>query len=74
MSRSTGIILDPCYSGKGANGLVQELSSNPDRFQGNRILFIHTGKYTKPISPNNNKHLEITEDNFLTGLFELKLF
>ncbi|VDH96260.1 Hypothetical predicted protein [Mytilus galloprovincialis] len=43
VSRSTGIILDPCYSGKGANGLVQELSSNPDRFQGNRILFIHTG-------------------------------
>ncbi|XP_071162953.1 uncharacterized protein [Mytilus edulis] len=43
VSRSTGIILDPCYSGKGANGLVQELSSNPERFQGNRILFIHTG-------------------------------
>ncbi|CAC5418368.1 dcyD [Mytilus coruscus] len=43
VSKNTGIILDPCYTGKAANGLVQELTSNPDRFQGNRILFIHTG-------------------------------
>ncbi|XP_052103571.1 uncharacterized protein LOC127737078 [Mytilus californianus] len=43
VSENTGIILDPCYTGKAANGLVQELTSNPDRFQGNRILFIHTG-------------------------------
>lgn len=41
--RDTGIVLDPCYSGKGALGMLKELANNPDRFQGNRILFLHTG-------------------------------
>ncbi|XP_060082861.1 uncharacterized protein LOC132562149 [Ylistrum balloti] len=43
VSQQTGIMLDPVYSGKAARGLVEELCNNPDRFQGNRILFIHTG-------------------------------
>lgn len=43
VSRDTGIILDPCYSGKAAYGLTKELQSNHHTFQGNRILFIHTG-------------------------------
>lgn len=43
VSRSTGIMLDPVYSGKAALGLVEELHNNPQRFQGNRILFLHTG-------------------------------
>ena len=40
----TGIMLDPVYTGKAAKGLVTELQNNPDLFQGNRILFLHTGK------------------------------
>ncbi|XP_033760439.1 putative D-cysteine desulfhydrase 1, mitochondrial isoform X2 [Pecten maximus] len=43
VSQQSGIMLDPVYSGKAARGLMEELRSNPDRFQGNRILFLHTG-------------------------------
>ncbi|XP_052275020.1 uncharacterized protein LOC127874610 [Dreissena polymorpha] len=43
VSASTGILLDPCYTGKCAQGLLEELKKNPTRFQGKRILFIHTG-------------------------------
>ncbi|XP_048744229.1 uncharacterized protein LOC125657593 isoform X2 [Ostrea edulis] len=39
----TGVILDPTYTGKAARGLVSELQNNPQRFQGNKILFVHTG-------------------------------
>ncbi|XP_064615088.1 uncharacterized protein LOC135479223 [Liolophura sinensis] len=39
----TGIILDPTYSGKAAYGLAQELQNSPNRFQGTRVLFLHTG-------------------------------
>nr|XP_022287846.1 putative D-cysteine desulfhydrase 1, mitochondrial isoform X1 [Crassostrea virginica] len=39
---TTGVILDPTYTGKAVRGMVLELQVNPDRFQGNRILFIHT--------------------------------
>ena len=42
-SSSTGILLDPYYTGKGAMGMVRELSLHPERFKGKRILFIHTG-------------------------------
>ena len=40
---STGIMLDPVYTGKAARGLVKELQNNPDIFKGDRILFLHTG-------------------------------
>ncbi|OWF54484.1 bifunctional D-cysteine desulfhydrase/1-aminocyclopropane-1-carboxylate deaminase, mitochondrial-like [Mizuhopecten yessoensis] len=43
VSRETGIMLDPVYAGKAAMGLVKELNNNPDRFKGERILFLHTG-------------------------------
>ena len=42
-ARGTGILLDPVYTGKAAFGLITELQKSPDRFQGNRILFLHTG-------------------------------
>ena len=45
VSRTTGIMIDPVYTGKAVFGLVNELKSNPDRFKGKRILYIHTGKY-----------------------------
>ncbi|XP_072049277.1 uncharacterized protein [Amphiura filiformis] len=40
---STGILLDPVYTGKAALHLVKLLQQNPQRFQGKKILFIHTG-------------------------------
>lgn len=43
IATTTGIICDPVYVGKGAKGLISELNSNPARFQGERILFLHTG-------------------------------
>ena len=44
VSRETGIVLDPTYTGKTALALVKELKNNPHRFKGTRILFIHTGR------------------------------
>ncbi|WAQ99716.1 DCYD1-like protein [Mya arenaria] len=43
VASSTGIMLDPVYTGKAAIGLQRELNNNPDMFKGNRILFVHTG-------------------------------
>jgi len=43
LSKETGIIFDPVYTGKAIYGLKQELHNNPKRFQGKRILFLHTG-------------------------------
>ena len=43
VSVSTGIMLDPVYTGKGVRGMVLELQKTPSRFQGKRILFLHTG-------------------------------
>lgn len=43
IATKTGILCDPVYVGKGVKGLISELNSNPGRFQGERILFLHTG-------------------------------
>ncbi|XP_052794963.1 uncharacterized protein LOC128227996 isoform X1 [Mya arenaria] len=43
VASSTGIMLDPVYTGKAAIGLQRELNNNQDMFKGNRILFLHTG-------------------------------
>lgn len=43
IAETTGVYCDPYYVGKSLQGLVNELHTNPDRFKGNRILFIHTG-------------------------------
>ena len=48
LAGETGIMCDPVYTGKAVNGLLNELKTNPQRFKGNRILFIHTGT-------NNNR-------------------
>lgn len=45
VAAETGIFLDPVYTGKTLLGLKKELESNPSRFQGNKILFIHTGGF-----------------------------
>ncbi len=42
LARSTGLLLDPVYTGKAFYGLRQELAREPGKF-GDRIVFIHTG-------------------------------
>ena len=39
VSKATGIVLDPVYSGKAALGMVEDLKKNPVKSAG----FIHTG-------------------------------
>ncbi|XP_019620389.1 PREDICTED: putative D-cysteine desulfhydrase 1, mitochondrial isoform X2 [Branchiostoma belcheri] len=43
VAHTSGIILDPVYTGKATMGMLNELRTNHSRFQGNRILFLHTG-------------------------------
>ena len=43
IASSTGIILDPVYTGKAFRGMMTELERNPSRFRGRRLLFVHTG-------------------------------
>eukprot|EP01134_Creolimax_fragrantissima_P006489 CFRG6489T1 len=43
VARSTSILLDPVYTSKGVRGMLSELKSSPQRFQGNSVLFLHTG-------------------------------
>eukprot|EP01065_Artemidia_motanka_P015901 TRINITY_DN19606_c0_g1_i1.p1 TRINITY_DN19606_c0_g1~~TRINITY_DN19606_c0_g1_i1.p1 ORF type:complete len:316 (+),score=65.40 TRINITY_DN19606_c0_g1_i1:221-1168(+) len=39
----TGLILDPCYSGKALRGLVHKMRAAPESFKGRKVLFVHTG-------------------------------
>ena len=39
VARSTGVVLDPVYTGKGALGMVKDVQMSTGR----RVLFIHTG-------------------------------
>lgn len=43
VARTTGVILDPVYTGKGAYGFAQTVASNPSAWSGKKVLFIHTG-------------------------------
>ncbi|CAI5468479.1 unnamed protein product [Closterium sp. Yama58-4] len=43
VAQSTGIVLDPVYSGKALKGLLQDMRQNPDEWTGRRVLFVHTG-------------------------------
>ncbi|KQK01684.1 putative D-cysteine desulfhydrase 1, mitochondrial [Brachypodium distachyon] len=43
IAAATGIVLDPVYSGKGAYGMLKDMSSNPAKWKGRKVLFIHTG-------------------------------
>jgi len=51
ISASTGIVLDHTYTMKAVKGLLGELRSNPGRFKGKRILYIHTGNVSH--TPSN---------------------
>ncbi|XP_054771689.2 uncharacterized protein LOC129279614 [Lytechinus pictus] len=43
VARSTGIFVDPVYTGKATFHLMRLMREEPERFQGSKILFIHTG-------------------------------
>lgn len=43
VAETTGVILDPVYSGKAAYGLMKEIADDPIKWEGRKILFIHTG-------------------------------
>ena len=39
----TGVALNTVYTGKTLCGMLREMEIRPERFQGNRVLSIHTG-------------------------------
>ncbi|XAR53147.1 D-cysteine desulfhydrase [Bertholletia excelsa] len=39
----TGVVLDPVYSGKAAYGMMKDMAESPEKWEGRKILFIHTG-------------------------------
>ncbi|KAL5721707.1 D-cysteine desulfhydrase [Ranunculus cassubicifolius] len=43
VAAATGIILDPVYSGKAAFQMLKDMKDNPAKWEGRRVLFIHTG-------------------------------
>ncbi|KAH0763722.1 hypothetical protein KY290_019795 [Solanum tuberosum] len=43
VAETTGVILDPVYSGKAAYGMMKDMGENPRKWEGRKILFIHTG-------------------------------
>jgi len=45
IGQSTGVMLDPVYTLKAVRGMLKEMELNPSRFNGKRILFIHTGGF-----------------------------
>ncbi|XP_062118179.1 putative D-cysteine desulfhydrase 1, mitochondrial [Humulus lupulus] len=45
IAAATGVVLDPVFSGKAAYGLLKDMSENPKKWEGRKILFIHTGGF-----------------------------
>ncbi|KAL3628945.1 hypothetical protein CASFOL_027991 [Castilleja foliolosa] len=43
IAQATGVVLDPVYSGKAAYGLMRDMADNPGKWEGRKVLFIHTG-------------------------------
>ncbi|XP_051178546.1 D-cysteine desulfhydrase 1, mitochondrial [Lolium perenne] len=43
IAAATGIVLDPVYSGKSAYGMLKDMSNNPTKWEGRKVLFVHTG-------------------------------
>ncbi|KAL1568347.1 Deoxycytidine monophosphate (dCMP) deaminase [Salvia divinorum] len=43
IAEETGIILDPVYSGKAAFQMMRDMADDPAKWEGRKVLFIHTG-------------------------------
>lgn len=40
---AAGVVLDPVYSAKAVHGLIRLIQSQPEQWEGRKVLFIHTG-------------------------------
>ncbi|KAK6145453.1 hypothetical protein DH2020_022273 [Rehmannia glutinosa] len=43
IAEATGVVLDPVYSGKAAYGMMKDMARNPEKWEGRKVMFIHTG-------------------------------
>jgi 1-aminocyclopropane-1-carboxylate deaminase/D-cysteine desulfhydrase-like pyridoxal-dependent ACC family enzyme len=43
VARTTGVLLDPVYSGKAVHGLLREMAEDTGAWDGRVVLFVHTG-------------------------------
>lgn len=43
MEKCVGVVLDPTYGGKAMIGLLKDLKADSARWNGRRVLFLHTG-------------------------------
>ncbi|KAK9115732.1 hypothetical protein Sjap_014679 [Stephania japonica] len=43
VAAATGVILDPVYSGKAVFRMLKDMNDNPGKWEGRKVLFIHTG-------------------------------
>ncbi|PKA64372.1 1-aminocyclopropane-1-carboxylate deaminase [Apostasia shenzhenica] len=43
IAAATGVVLDPVYTGKAAYNLLKDMDSNPAKWKGRKVLFMHTG-------------------------------
>ncbi|XP_024954186.2 putative D-cysteine desulfhydrase 1, mitochondrial isoform X1 [Citrus sinensis] len=43
IAAATGVVLDPVYSGKAAYGMLNDMAQNPKKWEGRKVLFVHTG-------------------------------
>ncbi|XP_010069481.2 bifunctional D-cysteine desulfhydrase/1-aminocyclopropane-1-carboxylate deaminase, mitochondrial [Eucalyptus grandis] len=43
VATATGVVLDPVYSGKAAYRMMRDMAENPMKWEGRRVLFVHTG-------------------------------
>ena len=43
VAESTGVVLDPVYSGKALHAFMGDVEADPEAWRGRRVLFLHTG-------------------------------
>ncbi|KAK9199773.1 hypothetical protein WN944_014966 [Citrus x changshan-huyou] len=43
IAAATGVVLDPVYSGKAAYRMLNDMAQNPKKWEGRKVLFVHTG-------------------------------
>ncbi|EPS62548.1 d-cysteine desulfhydrase, partial [Genlisea aurea] len=43
VGETTGVVLDPVYSGKAAMRMTKDMVENPWKWEGRKVLFVHTG-------------------------------
>ena len=69
VSTSTGIILDTAFTLKTYQIMMYMMKETPERFKGNRVLFLHTGMQ---YSWDCNSCIKIDFYFYLGGLYGLK--